>query len=244
MQIAFFLYSLSGRQVLGDLSPDFAGVASPWLKQHAESRAETVLSSLLRQAVVLWSRDSFSSFDGLEPALTVRLFHFCLRAIEADHRFYAQVDVMYESSQPTAAMLAGKSDPTRAPRPDMTIIMGRTKVRVEAKRLKLSGSLPREYVKEGMARFREERYGRQGDPGVMVGYILSGDISAIVRKINNVISSEWAHGDGEHLGPPTVLGINLQLHKSAHPPSLKLFHHIIDLRCVATDTTSSTERNR
>ncbi|MGH3908318.1 MAG: hypothetical protein ACRDTE_29660 [Pseudonocardiaceae bacterium] len=225
--------------MLVDLSPDFTGTASPWLKEHAESRAEMVLSSLLYQAVVLWSKESFESFNQLEAALTVRLFGFCLRVIDADQKTFSQVDAVYESSQPTAAMLSGKSDPTKAPRPDMTIMMGRTKVRVEAKRLKPSGSLPRKYVKEGMLRFRDERYGLPGEPGVMIGYIISGDIPVIVRKINDVISSEWVHGDGEHLGPPTILGVNLQLHKSVHPPSLKLLHHMIDLRSIAVRAPSA-----
>jgi hypothetical protein len=242
MQTVFSRHSLLGRHVLGELSPGFTGAASSWLKEHAKSRVELVLSSLLCQAVALWSRESFSSFDMLEPALTVRLYHFCLHVIDSNQRFYAQVDVVYESSQPTAAMLAGESNPANAPRPDLTIIMGRTKVRVEAKRLRLSESLPRKYVKEGMARFRDERYGRPGDPGVMVGYVLSGDISRIVQKINDVISSEWVHGDEEHLGPSTVLGVNLQLHKSAHPPSLNLLHHIIDLRSISVRAPQPGER--
>lgn len=226
--------------MLSDLSPDFAGAASPWLKKHAESRAELILTSLLCQAVVLWLEE-FHSFNRLEHALNVRLFGLCLRVIDADRRFYKQVDMVYESSQPNAAMLAGESDPTKAPRPDMTVIMGRTKVRVEAKRLKLSESLPREYVREGMARFRDERYGRRSDPGVMIGYVLSGNIAEIIRKINGVISSMWPEGDGEHLGPPAVLGVNLQLYKSVHPPSLKLLHHMIDLRDIAVRAPSTNE---
>lgn len=59
---------------------------------------------------------------------------------------------------------------------------------LEAKRLNVgTHSLADEYVKEGMQRFVDRKYARRVKHGMMIGYVLDGNISRAVRNIQKNI---------------------------------------------------------
>ena len=230
MQIGFCRNWPSVDRMLGRLAPGTSGTPSTWLGDHASKRIEKLLLRLFEDAVVLWSGEDYSRFGDLEQHCTVRFQYFCNRAISTNEDTYGQMAVLYDAAQPTAGMLAGTEDPARMPRPDLTVIVGCTKLQVEAKRLRANGQLPRLYVTEGMQRFLDGRYGSQGIPGIMIGYLLDGSLFTIVRKINLAISNDLHRGSAEHLVSQATSCDKIFAHESRHPSQVRLLHRMIDLR--------------
>jgi len=212
-----------GLQVSGD--------PAAWLSDYANQSAERLIELLLTEAVAAWASERFFTHSERETAFTIRLYAFCERLIIADgrqalaHQRYPQMQVYYDMPQPSLAMLDGLEDPDMTPRPDMTICIGRTMLRVEAKRLKDDTVLPKAYVVSGMDRYIQGRYGGDGRPGIMLGYVLKGKRDGIIARINNAVSTELGRPRSEHLGQRKRLNDHTVRYTSKHAPDLVLRHY-------------------
>lgn len=181
-------------------------------------------------ALALWEAESFSRYNDHELSCTVRLFACCRMVLTTEKGKYAQVSISYDAAQPSPEMLAGTADPTRSPRPDLTLRVGATHIRLEAKLLGGSRKLARLYVSKGMARFLDGRYGEVGVPGVMIGYLLAGEPSTVVDWVNSALGTELNRLPIELLVPQESQHPKLLVHYSHHDPAIRLIHHMVDLR--------------
>lgn len=216
--------------MLGEIMPRFEGRASHWLARRAAANAESLISDLICGAVALWHRESFSRFKDDELSCTIRLYAFCRQVVSSDRDKYSQVNVFYEAAQPSNDMLAGLANPLRTPRPDLTLRIGVTQIRLEAKLLGKDRRLARLYVTQGMARFLDGRYGQQGVPGVMIAYLLNGDPLAAVDWINSSLVVSLGRESAESLVPHKSDHTRVFVHQSRHAIGIRLIHKMIDLR--------------
>lgn len=75
---------------------------------------------------------------------------------------------------------------------------------IECKRMDGNDShLCREYVVEGIDRFRSGKYGRKHTIGLMAGYLIANDSGAAASGINSYLSRKLR--EPEHLGPSDIL---------------------------------------
>ncbi|HLF98553.1 MAG TPA: hypothetical protein VI457_15535 [Methylococcaceae bacterium] len=108
---------------------------------------------------------------------------------------------------------------------------------IECKRITESDShLTREYIVEGMDRFRTGKYGGNHGKGFMVGYVLSGKSLPIVASINLFLDK---HGRrSEHLKSSTNPGCE-GTWTSRHPragamKAIDLLHIMLDVGCSSS----------
>ncbi|WP_143227395.1 hypothetical protein [Actinomadura mexicana] len=215
--------------MLGEILPNIQGRASVWLARKAAADADSLLYDLFSGAATLWQKESFSSYNHHERSCTVRLYAFCRQVILAERYKYAQVKLYYEAAQPSQEMLDGLADPLAAPIPDLTLEVGGVEIRLEAKVLRGDRSFARLYVTQGMARFLDGRYGQPGVPGLMVGYLQSGDVPVLVDWINSALVS-LARNPQESLTSQASTHPRVFVHHSQHAPDSRLIHKWIDLR--------------
>ena len=144
------------------------------------------------------------------------------------------LSLQIESVQPTPAMLAGEESATKMTRPDIRVrISQEGDLIIECKRLSLSQSHPRKYVREGMMRFIEGEYGRRRAFGAMVGYILADKAEDIVAAINKQVEAHPDLTTDDHL-QPLPPGTSIQhryssIHKRTKQQPIRLTHYHLDL---------------
>ncbi len=224
--------------MLGEMVPRFQGRASLWLARKAAENVDALIADLIFGAVILWQRDSFSRFKDNELSCTIRLYACCRQVLSNERSKYAQVDISYEAAQPSEDMLAGLADPLRTPRPDLTLKIGVTQIRLEAKLLGEEKRLASLYVTQGMARFLDGRYGQPNVPGVMIAYLLSGDPPTVVDRINSALTSHLKCVPTESLVPQESAHSLVFVHHSQHTAGIRLIHKMIDLRPDAQTTSA------
>lgn len=206
------------------------GNPSEWLRARAQSHAEALIEELLEAAVAGWQSEGFSSYSRRETALSIRVFNFCERQAADVHFSTRQIQVFYEAPQPTMDMLHGLANPDQSPRPDLTFRVGDTLIRVEAKRLADNNALPREYVLKGICRFTSGRYGVPGSgPGIMIGYVMSGDPTEIVARINKSMTKLLEATESEYLQFTRKLGMVMRRYDSQHADGVTLVHYHVDI---------------
>jgi hypothetical protein len=229
-RIASSRQSLLRHDLLGDLRPAVEGTVSLWLARRFAARADTLLDDLVKSALEIWESEGFSRFDDHEISCTVRLFASCRKVLVAEKRKFAQMSIYYDAAQPSDDMLTGKADPHRSARPDLTVTIGVSQLRLEAKLLTRRRTMARLYVSQGMARFLDGRYGSRGLPGVMIGYVLSGRPSELVAWINVALETELSRERDEVLVARGMAHPRMMTHDSLHEPDIRIVHHMIDLR--------------
>lgn len=217
--------------MLGALRMRVAGKVSVHLQRTVSREADAWVSKLICGGVDLWRRENFYRFDDTELGFSVRLFYFCDRLIHENQQDWPAIHIAYDAVQPSSEMFLGRASPAVAPRPDFTILFGLHRIRVEAKRLRDENGLTALYVRRGMTRFIDGRYtSTPPHPGIMIGYVESGDVSAIVDRINAILTVEPGYG------PPHVLCILgsgnratdcVSLYESSHGDTLRLHHYEI-----------------
>lgn len=132
-------------------------------------------------------------------------------------------------------------------RPDLALPDGRTDIPIlslqvflrtqehdphailECKRLSGSDAhLCREYVVEGMDRFRLGKYGRQHSVGFLVGYVVSGTESEAVDGVNRYLNN--THRSKEQLTTAFIVSTFRtwkSLHQRQAAPSIELHHALL-----------------
>jgi hypothetical protein len=97
--------------------------------------------------------------------------------------------------------------------------------------------LCREYVVEGIDRFRNGKYGENHNAGFMAGYVLSGDAAAAAGGVNAYLTGRGRHD--ECLGLPGVLAaawVWSSRHSRASPSEpIELHHAFFRLRAASRD---------
>lgn len=224
--------------MLRSLRLEVSGLASTELRREAENDINEILRRLIFEALSRWSIEKFSKFADDELSYSVRLFHFCDVAIDENGDDWPIVHVLHDALQPSYEMLMGLAHPSLSPRPDFTVVVGRVKLRLEAKRLRLDGGLPALYVRQGMARFLDDRYrSKPPFPGIMIGYIESDTVVEIIARVNEVVITEPAFGESHVLRAiqrSTAQPQELSLFESRHSKDLSLEHYEIDVSTSVT----------
>lgn len=209
------------------------GKISVRLQRAVGDQADVWAAKLILGGVELWRLEDFHRFDDGELSFSVRLFYFCDRLIHENQQAWPLIHIEYDAVQPTREMLLGIASPKTAPRPDFCILFGRDKIRVEAKRLRDGDGLPALYVRRGMARFIDGRYrSSPPHPGVMVGYVETGNVDAVVDRINSVLVSEPGYGESHLLRSSRIgdeVAACVSTYRSEHGSDLRLHHYEIDL---------------
>jgi len=210
------------------------GKVSIELQAIVAREAEHLVAKLLVSGVSLWRDEQYHRWDAHELSCSVRLVYFCDRVLQMDQAAWPLVHIEYDTVQLTREILLGNQDPSRAPRPDFSVLFGNAKIRVEAKRLRSSGRFPALYVRHGMARFIDGRYvSTPPHPGVMIGYVEEGDPVAIVDQINSIVQKEPTLGRTHVLNPHGITNASFVLScHSEHGDGLRLLHFEINLQDV------------
>jgi hypothetical protein len=216
--------------VLSSLRLEVRGRLARSLQERVARDAENLLCQLLVEATRLWERENFFRWSDGELSCTIRLFDCCDRTIHENASGWAALlRVQYDAAQPTTGMRNGTEDPQRAVRPDLVIFLGSARINLEAKRLGLRDALPTRYVREGMARFVNDRYiSGPGEPGVMVGYVFSDPPTDVLAAVNEVVHEEL--GPDHVLKSPREPKPKILHHDSYHSEHVRLLHHTVDLR--------------
>ena len=97
---------------------------------------------------------------------------------------------------------------------------------IECKRIAGNDTnLCREYVVEGIDRFREGKYAGNHSMGFMIGYVIASDITTATTGINRYLTRKSR--DDEHLKPSSILS-EPSVRQSCHPrmqaPTIELHH--------------------
>lgn len=108
---------------------------------------------------------------------------------------------------------------------------------IECKRMAgADTNLSREYVVEGMDRFRSGKYGKNHAVGFMVGYLLSGTGREAADGVNKYLTR--ASRKGEHLAPSDAcneMSSWASQHARSAPSSpVRLHHAFLELKATAT----------
>jgi hypothetical protein len=170
------------------------GDSSEWDDFIAQGGVATVMALVIET----WALMQPPEPDELEKKTSLRLYATLLKKQDRQaHRFlicYEDVEIDVDLEKET-----GRKDLVFFPGHDKSVYFC-----LEAKRLnaRISGvmtSLADEYVKEGMRRFVDGKYGRLVHHAGMLGYVLDGDVT---RAMRNVLSNIRAHHVALGMEPP------------------------------------------
>jgi hypothetical protein len=213
---------------LASLSPRDALKRAAWMAERAADALEELVDELLGDAFELWLAQSLVRVSDEEPCCAVVFYGCCRRVLESQETI---LRILPEADQPTRQMLAGIEHPKNSARPDMTVLLGRYTIRIEAKRLMPGQGLPKKYVQEGMRRFIDGKYSStSGKAGYMLGFVVSGETAAVVSAINQAIIAEADLGLNDHLAAVTVPRPRFTRYESTHVNKLRLVHNFLDVR--------------
>lgn len=79
-----------------------------------------------------------------------------------------------------------------------------------------NADLAREYVKEGIDRFKTGKYGENHRRGFMVGYLVSGSAQRVVDAVNRYLARRSRHAEAL---VPSAVAVTLAAWESEHPRS-------------------------
>lgn len=217
--------------VLESLRPEIYGQLAEELQAHFSAQAEPRIRESFIEAIELWESEDFSRYSNGELSCTIRLYDCFDRLLRSEPRRFPMMRIQYDGPCPTREMREGREDPSRSPRPDLTVFVGNAAVHVEAKRLHLDDGLPALYVSEGMMRFIENKYSASLlIPGVMIGYVLRGDPLDVISSINAHISADSRMGPSDLVREIESPLWCITLCESVHGGEVRLIHGEIDLR--------------
>ena len=179
-------------------SDRFRGTVAVALQDRVARDIDHLIYLLLEASIILWEQVNWDTFDNDEDNCTVQLYRWCNIARRQDARLTLLIP-RFQWIDLTPAMLDGSESVKSAKRPDLRIEIGEVGRSFECKRLAPTGSWPRKYVYDGLARFVLGKYGRDEPVGYMVGYVQSGTFNQCLSAINRQISSHPEMGDSDHL---------------------------------------------
>jgi hypothetical protein len=169
--------------------------------------------------------------DELEETTTIRLYAAMIRKRDRQaHRFlirYEDVEIDADLAEET-----GRKDIVFFPGHEGDLYFCLEAKRLNARVKGVMRSLADEYVKEGMQRFVDGKYGRHVHHGGMLGYVLDGDVP---RAMRNVLANIRARHEALGMDPPGDWGESPSRpgdaqareseHRRAHTPERFRLHH-------------------
>ena len=170
------------------------GDSSEWEDFIAQGGVATVMTLVLDAWVLIQP----PAPDELEEATSIRLYAAMVKKRDRQaHRFlirYEDVEIDAELSEET-----GRKDIVFFPGYDADLYFCLEAKRLNARVKGVMRSLADEYVKEGMQRFVDGKYGRHVHHGGMLGYVLDGDVP---RAMKNVLANIQARHAALGMDPP------------------------------------------
>ena len=217
------------------------GVAARTLQDRVAQHLDRHTEELLIAAAGMWQHDRWPRFDDDEANCTVQMYGYSRACIRNNPRF-TLISVHLEWIDVTPEILQGKQSAKTAKRPDMRIEAGTAGRTIECKRIAATGSWPRRYVHDGLARFVTGSYGHDETTGFMIGYVTDGrlprlpHLSHLVSRINHYIRGHSNMGSGQqitatHYSPPTLVGVSRHSRSNSQPrlSQIDISHLLIDL---------------
>ncbi len=154
------------------------GDSSAWDDFITQGGVGTVMALVLDA----WSLIEPPVPDELEEATSIRLYAAMVRKRDRQaHRFlirYEDVEIDADLAKET-----GRKDIVFFPGHDGDLYFCLEAKRLNARVKGVMKSLADEYVKEGMQRFVDGKYGRHVHHGGMLGYVLDGDVARAMRNV-------------------------------------------------------------
>ena len=177
-----------------------------------------------------WQLGGFERYGDHEEHYTVRLVA-CMKEVRRERNI--GLIPLYQHVDPSDEMLAGCEDPSHAPRIDIVIsswdlFVEDTYLSIECKRL-APDYLARRYVTKGIDRFVRGYYGDKAQIGAMIGYVIDGTVSEVLKRVNAQVEMVPAMGSRHTLMPADPIGWLSTVFASSHPrfspfPSIRLTH--------------------
>jgi len=169
--------------------------------------------------------------DELEEATSLRLYAAMVRKRDRQaHRFlirYEDVEIDADLAKET-----GRKDIVFFPGHDGDLYFCLEAKRLNARVKGVMKSLADEYVKEGMQRFVDGKYGRHVHHGGMLGYVLDGDVPRAMRnvlaniRVRHVVLGMDPPGDWtESPSRPGDAHAKESTHRRAHSVHRFMLHH-------------------
>ncbi len=170
------------------------GDSSAWDDFITQGGVGTVIGLVLES----WALIAPPEPDELEEDTSIRLYAAMLKKRDRQaHRFlirYEDVEIDVDLAKET-----GRKDIVFFPGHDGDLYFCLEAKRLNARVKGVMKSLADEYVKEGMRRFVDGKYGRHVHHGGMLGYVLDGDVP---RAMRNVLSNIRTHHAALGMDPP------------------------------------------
>ena len=170
------------------------GDSSAWDDFIAQGGVGTVMAL----ALDAWALIDPPLPDELEEATSIRLYAAMVKKRDRQaHRFlirYEDVEIDVDLAKET-----GRKDIVFFPGHDGDLYFCLEAKRLNARVKGVMKSLADEYVKEGMQRFVDGKYGRHVHHGGMLGYVLDGDVP---RAMRNVLANIRARHEALGMPPP------------------------------------------
>jgi hypothetical protein len=206
------------------------GTANVILQNQVAEDIDRLICELLEAAAFLWEQAGWTAYNKEEVNCTVQLYRWCRTARRKELRFSYLIP-MLEWVDVTPAILDGVESVKTAGRSDMRIEIGEIGRTIECKRLYPTGSWPREYVYEGLARFVVGSYGHDEGIGYMVGYVQAGTIAGILLKINQQIVGHPSMGTAHQLKPlrDNATSWCRSSHSRASGSPIRIDHMLVDV---------------
>ncbi|RUL89460.1 hypothetical protein [Tautonia sociabilis] len=220
------------------------GDSSAWDDFIAQGGVGTVIGLVLES----WALIAPPAPDELEEDTSIRLYAAMVRKRDRQaHRFlirYEDVEIDVDLAKET-----GRKDIVFFPGHDGDLYFCLEAKRLNARVKGVMKSLADEYVKEGMQRFVDGKYGRHVHHGGMLGYVLDGDVPRAMRNVlSNIRTNHAALGmdpPGEWVESRSHPGDDRAKeseHRRAQGAQRFLLHHqFVSARTTATPATTVSE---
>lgn len=197
---------------------------------------EHKILELTIDSVELWKANSYHRYGNYENDFTAALVGQMRKIVrQRGLPFKPQAEyVIY-----TDEVYDGFSDPNKAARIDIAVSWSLEDTdfySIECKRLS-NGKLSKEYVIQGMERYRGGRYAADKPFGAMIGYVISGRIDDMPRHINDQLKKHPTWSETDRLVKYEPVRDCWTLYSSRHKrdsnfPDIRLVHMFIDLTSV------------
>ena len=217
----------------------FGSAAS--LAREVSPEIEKSVLQLVVDGFERWQMGGFKRVGDHEDHFTVRLVA-CMKEIRRERNM--ALLPRYQHVEPSDEMLQGHEDPAHAPRIDIVIawdlLTDDAYFSIECKRL-APDDLARLYVVEGIDRFVRGYYGAKNQTGAMVGYVVRGTPSAVLKRVNTQVSRAQGMGSLHALMPADPIGWLSTVFASNHsrPSSfqtIRLTHLFFDMNGIGPQT--------
>lgn len=223
------------------------------ISQRLRPAVESSIRILVVEALERWAVNGFVRADDGEVAFTAAVIGWMEDIKREQGKDW--LHILPEQYQYSSEVLAGRASPARAPRIDIVVRFGdfsrQSSYIIECKRIG-PGRLVREYVDEGIHRYKSGKYADDAGTAAMLGYVVGGDPQELWELVNQRMQAHDQFTDADALAIGTAIGSLETVYHSSHArpapyPSIHLVHLLFDVRMrppFASVSPSPTARRR